>query len=167
MRISSDFPEIHPIKSSSEEVSLNKSSTEEFDVPQPSIATLHSNLLSSPGVAGSPRLSRPPPRGNAGKPPIVAASAAFARGEILGLRPLRPFIDRVPDSFAAAAAPTAYGCSMAFPWISPDPAVMGGKPCIRGLRITVGTIVGTIARGSDRERSLQAYLSTTGTCRHR
>jgi uncharacterized protein (DUF433 family) len=29
--------------------------------------------------------------------------------------------------------------------ISHDPAVMGGKPCIRGLRMTVGTIVGLIA----------------------
>lgn len=28
-----------------------------------------------------------------------------------------------------------------------DPKVMGGKPCIRGLRVTVGTIVGLIAAG--------------------
>jgi uncharacterized protein (DUF433 family) len=28
---------------------------------------------------------------------------------------------------------------------------MGGKPCIRGLRITVGTVVGLIASGSSRE----------------
>jgi uncharacterized protein (DUF433 family) len=46
---------------------------------------------------------------------------------------------------------------MAFPRISHDPGVMGGKPCIRGLRITVGTVVGLIARGSSRERILQAY----------
>ena len=46
---------------------------------------------------------------------------------------------------------------MAFPHISHDPAVMGGKPCIRGLRITVSTIVGLIASGSSRERILQAY----------
>ncbi len=26
-----------------------------------------------------------------------------------------------------------------------DPKVMGGKPCIRGMRVTVGTIVGLIA----------------------
>jgi uncharacterized protein (DUF433 family) len=42
-------------------------------------------------------------------------------------------------------------CSMAFHRISHDPAVMGGKPCIRGLRITVGTIVGLIASGSSHE----------------
>ena len=33
---------------------------------------------------------------------------------------------------------------------------MGGKPCIRGLSITVGTVVGLIASGSSRERILQA-----------
>jgi uncharacterized protein (DUF433 family) len=46
---------------------------------------------------------------------------------------------------------------MAFPRISHDPAVMGGNPCFRGLHITVGTVVGLIARGSSRERILQAY----------
>jgi len=46
---------------------------------------------------------------------------------------------------------------MAFARISHDPAVMGGKPCIRGLPITVGTVVGLIASGSSRERILQAY----------
>ena len=44
-----------------------------------------------------------------------------------------------------------------FPRISHDPAVMAGKPCIRGLRITVGTILGLIASGISRERILQAY----------
>lgn len=31
--------------------------------------------------------------------------------------------------------------------ITLDPQVMGGKPCIRGLRVTVGTIVGLFASG--------------------
>ena len=34
---------------------------------------------------------------------------------------------------------------------------MGGKPCIRGLRVTVGTILGLLASGESRERILQAY----------
>ena len=34
---------------------------------------------------------------------------------------------------------------------------MGGKPCIRGLRVTVGTVVGLIASGTTRERILEAY----------
>ena len=41
--------------------------------------------------------------------------------------------------------------------ITHDPAVMGGKPCIRGMRITAGTILGLLASGSSRERILQAY----------
>jgi uncharacterized protein (DUF433 family) len=32
---------------------------------------------------------------------------------------------------------------------------MGGKPCIRGLRITVPTILGLLASGESRERILQ------------
>ena len=38
-----------------------------------------------------------------------------------------------------------------------DPAVMGGKPCIRGLRVTVGTLLGLLASGKSRERILEAY----------
>jgi len=41
--------------------------------------------------------------------------------------------------------------------ITHGPAVMGGKPCIRGIRITVGTILGLLATGNSRERILQAY----------
>lgn len=38
-----------------------------------------------------------------------------------------------------------------------DPEVMGGKPCIRGLRVTVGTIVGLMASGHSPDKILQAY----------
>ena len=41
--------------------------------------------------------------------------------------------------------------------ITHNPAVMGGKPCIRGLRVTVGTILGMLASGKARERILEAY----------
>jgi uncharacterized protein (DUF433 family) len=41
--------------------------------------------------------------------------------------------------------------------ITHNPAVMGGKPCIRGLRVTVGAILGLLASGHSRERILQAY----------
>lgn len=41
--------------------------------------------------------------------------------------------------------------------ITLNPAVMGGKPCIRGLRVTAGTILGLLASGHSRERILQAY----------
>lgn len=46
---------------------------------------------------------------------------------------------------------------MKFNRITHDPKVMGGKPCIRGLRVTVGTIVGLLASGESRERILTAY----------
>lgn len=45
---------------------------------------------------------------------------------------------------------------MRFKRVTHDPAVMGGKPCIRGTRVTVGTVVGLLA-GSTRERVLAAY----------
>ncbi len=35
--------------------------------------------------------------------------------------------------------------------------VMGGKPCIRGMRVTVGTIVGLIAARHSFEEILAAY----------
>jgi uncharacterized protein (DUF433 family) len=44
-----------------------------------------------------------------------------------------------------------------FERITFDPQVMGGKPCIRGLRITVGTIVGLIAEGATPEEILTDY----------
>jgi uncharacterized protein (DUF433 family) len=38
-----------------------------------------------------------------------------------------------------------------------DPNVMGGKPCIRGMRVTVGTIVGLVASGYSAADILKAY----------
>lgn len=38
-----------------------------------------------------------------------------------------------------------------------DPAVMGGKACIRGMRVTVGTVVGLLAAGHSTEEILRAY----------
>jgi len=41
--------------------------------------------------------------------------------------------------------------------ITHDPQVMGGRPCIRGMRVTVGTIVGLLASGHSVEEVLEAY----------
>jgi uncharacterized protein (DUF433 family) len=41
--------------------------------------------------------------------------------------------------------------------ITHDPKVMGGRPCIRGQRVTVGTIVGLLASGKTVEDVLRAY----------
>jgi len=38
-----------------------------------------------------------------------------------------------------------------------NPEVMGGKPCIRGMRVTVGTIVGLIGAGKTIDEVLQEY----------
>ena len=38
-----------------------------------------------------------------------------------------------------------------------DATVMGGKPCIRGMRVTVGMIVGMIASGHDQAEILDLY----------
>ncbi|MCX5889107.1 MAG: DUF433 domain-containing protein [Deltaproteobacteria bacterium] len=38
-----------------------------------------------------------------------------------------------------------------------NPEVMGGKPCIRGMRVTVGTIVGLIASGKTVDEVLADY----------
>jgi uncharacterized protein (DUF433 family) len=41
--------------------------------------------------------------------------------------------------------------------ITLDPQVMGGKPCIRGLRVTVGTVVGLVASGLSFDNIIEAY----------
>jgi uncharacterized protein (DUF433 family) len=38
-----------------------------------------------------------------------------------------------------------------------NPEVMGGKPCIRGMRVTVGTIVGLVASGQTIDQVLADY----------
>jgi uncharacterized protein (DUF433 family) len=44
-----------------------------------------------------------------------------------------------------------------FTRITLDPAVMGGKPCLRGQRVTVGMIVGLMAQGHTTAEILKAY----------
>lgn len=45
----------------------------------------------------------------------------------------------------------------AYSRITFDPNIMGGKPCIRGQRVTVGTILGLLAAGRTVEAILDAY----------
>jgi uncharacterized protein (DUF433 family) len=44
-----------------------------------------------------------------------------------------------------------------FERITMDPTVMGGKPCLRGLRVTVGTITGLVASGAAFTEILALY----------
>lgn len=41
--------------------------------------------------------------------------------------------------------------------ITMDPDVMGGKPCIRGMRVTVGAITGLVASGVSFQKILELY----------
>jgi uncharacterized protein (DUF433 family) len=41
--------------------------------------------------------------------------------------------------------------------VTHDPNVMGGRPCIRGMRVTVGTIVGLLGAGHSVEEVLKLY----------
>ena len=44
-----------------------------------------------------------------------------------------------------------------FPRITRNPMVMGGKPCIRGMRVTVGMIAGQIGAGTSIEEMLEHF----------
>ncbi len=41
--------------------------------------------------------------------------------------------------------------------ITQSPGIMGGKPCIRGMRVTVGMILGQLAAGHSVEELLGDY----------
>jgi uncharacterized protein (DUF433 family) len=41
--------------------------------------------------------------------------------------------------------------------ITVDPAVLGGKPCIRGLRFPVSRLLGLLTAGESRESILKNY----------
>ena len=41
--------------------------------------------------------------------------------------------------------------------ITRNPELMGGKPCVRGMRVTVGTVVGLVASGRTNSEILAAY----------
>ncbi len=44
-----------------------------------------------------------------------------------------------------------------FDRISLDPAMMGGKPCVRGQRVTVGMVLGLLAANRSPQEVLKAY----------
>lgn len=58
---------------------------------------------------------------------------------------------------------------MEFDRITTSPDVMGGAPCIRGLRVPVATVVGLVADGMTNRRVLADYPyleagSASGRC---
>ena len=49
-----------------------------------------------------------------------------------------------------------------FDRITINPSVMGGRACIRGLCVTVGTVVGLFATGRSRDEILKSYPCLEG-----
>ena len=43
------------------------------------------------------------------------------------------------------------------PRITHDPSVMGGKPCVRGMRVTVDTVVGLLSAGRSADEILSEF----------
>jgi prevent-host-death family protein len=65
---------------------------------------------------------------------------------------------RSPDfGFAEDAAPYDALSPTARERITVDPAVCGGRPCIRGMRIRVSDVIGLLAAGEKRDRILKDY----------
>lgn len=46
-------------------------------------------------------------------------------------------------------------------WIVTDPEILGGKPCVRGTRISVELILELVASGATREEILAAHPQVT------
>ena len=47
--------------------------------------------------------------------------------------------------------------AMPFRYITSDPSILGGKPCIQGTRISVAFILELFASGANHKEILQAY----------
>ncbi|MFH2114560.1 MAG: DUF433 domain-containing protein [Spirochaetota bacterium] len=56
-----------------------------------------------------------------------------------------------------ALQPLIRGNCMRFDRIASNPAVMAGKPCIKGTRVTVGTILGQLGAGRSTDQVLNDF----------
>ncbi len=63
--------------------------------------------------------------------------------------------------YAAAGVHRSYHRSVTFERITSDPDVMGGLPCIRGLRFPVATVVAMVADGMTNEEILAEHPDLT------
>lgn len=76
----------------------------------------------------------------------------------IALRKIECLLWLVPRLAINAAKPRAIIIAMnSLPRITFDPNIMGGRACLRGLRVTVGMIVGLVAAGRTTEEILAAY----------
>ncbi len=70
---------------------------------------------------------------------------------------ITPVMHEARGNLTALSHYPAYAECMAFSRITIDPGQMGGRPCIRGLRVTVGMILGQLAAGRTVEEVLEDY----------
>jgi uncharacterized protein (DUF433 family) len=63
---------------------------------------------------------------------------------------LRPITGRLASQFC-------YSGSMVAEWIVSDPNILGGKPCIKGTRISVQFVLELLASGASPEDVRDAY----------
>lgn len=63
------------------------------------------------------------------------------------------FLEKLKEYDAHDRSPHIQGLER----VTIDSRVMGGKPCIRGMRVTIGMIVGMMASGHSKERLLEMY----------
>ena len=69
----------------------------------------------------------------------------------------REFFALFPGAQAFIGASSYHAAMNLLQRVTQDPAVMGGKPCLRGLRVTVGTVLGLLAAGKTAEEILDIY----------
>lgn len=82
-----------------------------------------------------------------------------SRGGMCPYHPARGTISqRMPAVMAVGLRRVRYdGLVQAFRRITMDPEVMGGKPCVRGMRVTVGMLVEALAAGRTIEQLLADF----------
>ena len=74
-----------------------------------------------------------------------------------GLAPIAWYNDEAATRGVASRWVERKGPVKSLDRITLDPAVMGGKACIRGMRVTAGMVVGLLAEGCSPAEILQAY----------
>ena len=101
----------------------------------------------------SPLTSNPPPDG------FAVANMAAPAALILPSDFVSSAFDfpGSAENYASCCSEIHYPVAMTFDRITFDPAIMGGRACIRGMRIPVSVIVGQLAHGATAEELLAEY----------
>src|SRR5665647_913917 len=91
-------------------------------------------------------------RGREGRKASTEISSRAARQNLMLENGANIPMIQVPEPASAHDSTT-----MSLDRITTNPKVMGGKPCIRGMRVTAGTVVGLVATEHTREEILELY----------